>query len=68
MFEKLKVICRNEIQECERNVEKFLGYRVAATNKEEDRMAWQFKCDGAVLSADFWRARLRQLEETKPGL
>ena len=68
MFEKLKTLCSEEIQECERNVEKFLRYRDAATNKEEDRMAWQFKYDDAVLSVGFWKARLRQLEEIKPGL
>jgi hypothetical protein len=66
MFEKLKALCREEIQECERNVEKFLRYRDAATNKEEDRLAWQFKSDNAERSAEFWKSRLRQLEETEP--
>ena len=68
MFEKLKVVCAEEIHECERKVEKFLRYRDAATNKEEDRMAWQFRCEDAELSAGFWKTRLRQLEEMKPGL
>jgi len=63
MFEKLKVLCLEEIQECERNVEKFLRYRDAATNKEEDRLAWQLKYDDAALSVDFWKTRLRQFEE-----
>ena len=68
MFEKLKALCAEEIQECERKVEKFLRYRDAATNKEEDRMAWQFKYDDAVLSVSFWKERLSQLEESNHGL
>jgi hypothetical protein len=64
MFEKLKALCRDEIQECERNSQKFLRYRDAATNKEEDRMAWQLRCDDVARSADFWRTRLRQLDES----
>ena len=66
MFEKLKALCMDEIEECERNGEKFLRYRDAATNKEEDRMTWQFKLDDAELRAEFWKNRLRQLEEIKP--
>ena len=66
MFEKLKALCEDEIQECERNVEKFLRYKNAATNKEEDRMVWQFRFDDAVQRAEFWKSRLRQIEETKP--
>ena len=66
MFEKLKALCMDEIEECERNVEKFLRYRDAATNREEDRLAWQFRYDDAVMRAEFWRARLRQIEEIKP--
>ena len=67
MFEKLKALCNEEIEECERNIEKFLRYRDAATNKEEDRLAWQFRFDDAVMRAEFWRTRLRQLEEIKPA-